>query len=298
VIPARWRELRRSDRPSVTALWVTFGRALELRRPFDQRIVSDEYAPVFLPSRARRLAERLPTGGGARSWLERNAAAGLGTYVLCRHAYLDRQLLRALDAGVEQVVILGAGYDARAYRFAEHIWDRAVFEVDLPPLSRAKAELVASRPDVFGPPRVHRVEVDFQTDSLDERLRAGGLRAGAPTVVVWEGVAPYLPPQAVTATLDTLAGLCGPGSRLGMDLWDGGGPGVPGALRRAVAQSFRLVGEPVRSGLPVDDARRLLAAHGWDVDDVADAGVLTERYATDGRISERSLYVLSAARSA
>ena len=62
------------------------------------------------------------------------------------------------------------GYDSRAYRFADQLAGRPVFEVDLPPLSRRKAEIVAAHPEQFGHTAIRRVEIDFQTQSLADEL--------------------------------------------------------------------------------------------------------------------------------
>ena len=227
-------------------------------------------------------------------------AERLSAYALCRHRFIDEALLASLasaDGGATQVVILGAGYDARAYRFAAQIGARPVYEVDLAPLSRRKAAIVAAHPDRFGHASVHRVEVDFRTESLERRLRGSGLLPGEPTFVAWEGVTPYLSRAAVVATLATLAGLCGEGSVLAMDFWEGAdGAGLLAPLRRVGARAIGLVGEPVTFGLPLVGARALLDEHGWQVAEVNDATELARRFATDDRPVERSLYVLAAQR--
>jgi len=290
------RVLHRSDRPSATALGVTVWRALEASRPAGERIVDDPYAAAFLP---RSLQAALPGLLRARPLLdlpERNALTGLGAYVLCRHGFVDEHLLAALRDGVEQVVVLGAGYDSRAYRFADALAGRPVFEVDLPALSRRKARLVAARPEVFGPAAVRSVETDFRADSLAARLAAAGFRAGRPTFVAWEGVVPYLSRAAVEATLTDLRGLLGRGSTLALDLWDGGGSDALAPLRRFGAWTLSLVGEPVTFAVLPPVASQLLASYGLDVIDLAEAAELTARYATAGRVAAASLYLVAASR--
>ena len=226
---------------------------------------------------------------------ERLDVAGVATHVLCRHAFIDEHLLAALGEGAEQVVVLGAGYDSRAYRLAPELGERPVFEVDLPPLSRAKAALVAKRPDLFGHATVRRVEIDFRTQSLPDRLQDKGFVMGRPTFVVWEGVAPYLTPEAVDGTLAALRECCGPGSTLALDLWDGvGGTGPLAPVRRFAAFSLAWIGEPIAFGLRSSDAPAFFADRGWDVSDLATAADLTARYASDGRRSDSSLYALAA----
>ncbi len=291
------RELHLSDRPSATAQLVAVWRALELDRPPQRRIVSDDYAPAFLDTRGRTMLRALRLGEPVFHAAERHELAGISAHVLCRHAFIDEHLLTALDDGAEQVVILGAGYDSRAYRFARQLAGRPVFEVDLPPLSRHKAAIVAARPELFGHTAVHRVEIDFRTQTLPDRLAGAGFSTGARTMIVWEGVLPYLDRTAVVDTLGTLAQLCGAGSVLTGDLWDGvGGSGRYAGLRRLAARALSWVGEPVAFGLAPAQARAFFAEQGWTVHDLVESGELAGRYSTDGRPCEKSVYVLAARR--
>jgi len=288
-------DLHTSNRPSLTAQAVTLYRALEMRRPAPDRIVSDQYAQVFLNPALRAASTGLGLALPAIDVVERNGTTGLATYVLCRHRFIDDHLSAALDDGVEQVIILGAGYDSRAYRFADQLDGRPVFEVDLPPLSRRKAEIVASHPEHFGHASIHRVEIDFRTQSLADQLGGAGFVAGRPSFVVWEGVAPYLSADAVSATLAALGSLCGEGSVLAMDMWDGaGGSGPLAGLRRLGALSIALVGEPVTFGVQPDAIGGVLGPHGFTVADLAESAEMTARYATLGRRAPQSVYVLAA----
>jgi methyltransferase (TIGR00027 family) len=294
-VPLLPRELHRSDRPSTTAQWTTLGRALELSRPPAQRIVSDDYAPWFLSSASVAVLRGLQTAGPLVRLGERVEVAGLATFALCRHRFMDEHMAEALDAGAQQVLVLGAGYDSRAWRFAFPLDGRPVYEVDLPPISRRKAEVVEAHPEVFGHTSVRRVEIDFRVDALADRLAAEGFAPGLPTYVVWEGVTPYLTSDAVGATLETLATVCGRGSRIALDLWRGAGVKRPlDGVRALASQAFRLIGEPVTFGVPPERADGLLGAHGFTVVDLVQADELAARYATDHRPVERAIYVLAA----
>jgi methyltransferase (TIGR00027 family) len=224
---------------------------------------------------------------------ERFELAGLATSGLCRHRFIDEHLLTALGH-VEQVLILGAGYDSRAYRLADAIDGRPVYEVDLAPLSRRKAAIVAARPDIFGHAAIRRVEIDFRTQSLAGQLGSHGYAAGLPTFVVWEGVSMYLSSEAVHETLAALRTVCGAGSVVAMDFWQqvAGVGGYP--FRLAAERAMRFIGEPVT--FPVDAARvsDVLAPHGFEIVDLAEAATLTARYATGGRTCDRGMYVVAA----
>jgi methyltransferase (TIGR00027 family) len=294
-IPLLPSELHTTERPSITAQWTAVVRALELDRPASERIVSDEFAPVFLSAAFRGVLESLRLGSPLVRLAERHELAGVSAFVLLRHRFIDEQLQAALADGAEQVVVLGAGYDSRAYRFADELRGRPVHEVDLPPLSRRKAAIVADHPDLFAANTIRRVEIDFRTESLADRLLDSGFTVGVRTFVIWEGVSMYLTRLAVSATLGTLREICAARSRLAMDFWyepDGAHP--YDQVRRAAAQALRVLGEPVTFGLAPDAAPGFLDRHGFTAVDVAQAGELVARYATGGRPSEKSLYAVAA----
>jgi methyltransferase (TIGR00027 family) len=294
-VPAR-RELHTSERPSSTAQWTTLGRSLELARSDDDRIVTDVYAPVFLTPASRAVLTPLRAAGPVVRRAERLPLAGLAASALCRHRFIDDHLQQAAP-DADQVLVLGAGYDSRAYRFAADLDGRSVFEVDLPPLSRRKAEIVASYPGLFGHASVVRVEIDFRVDSLAQRLLDAGFARQARTFVVWEGVSMYLTRDAVRATLDALAQLCGPGSTVVMDFWQhAGGYGAYGQLRRLGERSVRLIGEPLEFLIDRTKVPALFAAHDFGVADLADAADMTRRYATAGRRCDAGMYVVAARR--
>lgn len=287
-------DLHLSRRPSATAQWTTLTRALELDRPVAQRIVSDQYAPLFLTGGYRQVLAGLRAGRPILRAAQRSELTGVAAHALCRHRFIDDHLLGELAAGAEQLLVLGAGYDSRAYRFAAELTGRPVFEVDLAPTSQRKAKIVAAHPETFPAVRVNRVVIDFRTDSLADALLAAGFSVGVRTVVIWEGVVMYLDDDAVRATLRTLRQLCGAGSTLAMDCWYELRGGVLDDVRRLGAKAIGLIGEPVTFSLAPDEAPVLLREAGFDVEKLLDWRELAQRYATDGRHCEPSLYVLAA----
>lgn len=266
------------SRPSQTAEAVCYMRAVEHARPAAVRILDDPYAATFLGPLTRAAVGLGP--------LSRSAVfPGLTTYIVCRHRMIDDALLAALQRSedrIEQVVVLGAGYDARAWRFAEVLAGRPVFEVDFPATQDRKERLLRGRdlPVVD----VRRVPIDFQTDALDAVLAKAGFVPGRPTFFVWEGVSMYLRRAAVVGTLTALHALGGTGSVLAMDVWfllDD--PGLAATFHRAAASALSLIGEPITFSLSPEEAPHFLARHGWETTDVADPAELARRYIRDGR---------------
>lgn len=285
------------ERASQTAEYTCFQRAQEHRRPPESRIVDDPYAARFLPGEWRaqlRVPRRMHD-------LTERLVDGVGTFCLARHRALDELLLSSLREGavaglpVVQVLILGAGYDTRAWRFAEALGDRPLFEVDHPATAARKADLLELVGDDL--PAVERrpVRVDFTRERFEERLLEAGFQPRRLTCVIWEGVSMYLPEEAVRDTLRRLVALCAPGSRLGMDFWfPPDAPGLRGLWHRVSPRLLGLVGEPILFGLDPAEVGPFLAAQGVRLDGLLDAEVLGREYVPGERPVLPSAYVVTA----
>jgi len=124
-------------------------------------------------------------------------------FVVARERYIDDYLQSCIDGGLEQLVILGAGYDSRAYRF-EGLKRAKVFEVDHPATQRVK---VVKLKEALGelPENVVFVPVDFTKETLERRLYACGYDNRLKTLFIWQGVTAYLTPEAVDNVLAFVA---------------------------------------------------------------------------------------------
>ena len=101
---------------------------------------------------------------------------------------------RAIERGVEQIVILGAGYDCRAHRMPE-LRGLRVFELDRADTQNKKRHRLRAQPNMRDD--VHYVAVDFGVDDFIERLTASSWTARAPSLFIWEGVTNYLDEASV-----------------------------------------------------------------------------------------------------
>lgn len=277
--------------PSLTAEFVCLFRAREARRDPQTRILDDDKAEALLSPATAALA-RAP--GSVVDAALNGMDPGLPTTIVCRHRFLDDHLVEALArtgaARVEQVIILGAGLDARALRFADALAGRVVFEIDFPAtLERKKKQLAPFLPL----PWLEQVGCDFAAESfVDALARSPRFVKGAVTVVLWEGVTMYLERVAVRRTLDDLRTLCGPGSLLGLDFWflvDG--RDLASRARRLLPHVLGFIGEPMLFSLHPDDAAPFLQSAGWSVVDAADPAGLATRYVKDGRALAPSFHV-------
>jgi methyltransferase (TIGR00027 family) len=269
-------------------------RALEQLKPEAARIVDDPWAHLFL-SRASRAALRAWSGSLTGRALRRLGPDGTA-WVPLRHRFIDDHLVAALDAGASQVVLLGAGYDTRAYRHAERLAGRPVYEVDLPPLRPAKADVVAKHADELPDANVVRVEIDFERQELDDALLAAGFERGARTFLTWEGVPMYLTRAAVKATLAAVHRVSGPGTVLAHDMWTvDDDPGLLGTARRLAPSALSFIGEPVTFCIHPEEVGCFLEHNGFRTLEVAQGADLVERYAPGSRaVVDPSMYVLAA----
>jgi methyltransferase (TIGR00027 family) len=123
---------------------------------------------------------------------------GARSSAVARTKFIDDAIEASLDAHFEQLVILGGGFDCRAYRLP--ILRRvSVFEVDHPDTQAAKRAILESISAV--PENVRFVSIDFNEQKLDSVMTAAGYREALRTFFLWEGVTNYLTGAAVDATL-------------------------------------------------------------------------------------------------
>jgi methyltransferase (TIGR00027 family) len=194
-----------------TAYSIAHVRALEAERPAGARLFDDPYAAIF-DAAGGHAAE------GTRRFLELPFFAD---GVRLRTRGIDDFVREGLAAGLEQVVLLGAGFDARGLRMPEIVAHGAiVYEVDFArQLETKRAHLAAA--GVPLPGRVKHVACDFAATDFEDALAVGlvahGFRTGAGALFVWEGVIAYIGTEAIARSLRFMVRAGGPGSRLVFD---------------------------------------------------------------------------------
>lgn len=139
-------------------------------------------------------------------WLRQEGMRRTRMLLALRSRFAEEELLRAVEGGTRQYVILGAGLDSFAYRRPEWAAALTVYEVDHPATQRWKQERLAEA-DIAVPENVRFVPLDFNEHSLADELAAAGFRRDAPACFSWLGVTYYLPRESVMGTLQYIAGL-------------------------------------------------------------------------------------------
>jgi methyltransferase (TIGR00027 family) len=264
--------------PSITAGMVAAHRAIETRKPADRRICFDPFAEQFISPRMTPIGESwLP--GWLALWIYERILPGFHTYFGVRTRHLDEQLRACIENGIEQLVLLGAGYDSRAYRFQDLKTHVRVFEVDHPATQRVKLAVVDR---VFGgrPPHVRYVEIEFDRQTLEERLTDAGYEGMLKTLFIWEGVSYYLTAEAVDQTLAFVAQHSRPGSSI---LFDYTSPDVVAGrthLREGHAwrSAVQRIGEPLLFGIEEASIETYLRQRGYRIIESAARDMLQSRY--------------------
>ncbi len=189
-----------------TAFSIAAVRAAEGALPPGERLFEDPYAACFEPF-GRHAIE------ATARYLELPFFA---VGIRLRTRFLDDEVRAALGEGCRQLVLLGAGFDARGLRLPEIAATHTqVFEVDTgEQLARKREALTAAA--VVVPPHVRSVPFAFDAQDLERELPgalvAAGFVLGARTVFVWEGVIGYIDRAAIDASLRCMAAVSGAGS--------------------------------------------------------------------------------------
>lgn len=230
------------EQASITAAGAAFCRYVESLRPDDDRICYDPYAVHFLSQDTLELIRRPDALKTALEMVD-CAVPGYVCTVNARVRYFDDLVKKSLGEGVEQLVILGAGYDTRAYRI-EGLKNIKVFEVDHPGTQNVKITKVK---EIFGslPGHVVYVPVDIETEKLAQKLTDGGYDRSKKTLFVMEGLLCYLSPEAVDETLSFIAGNSCKGSAIVFDLYSGW-VFEDGEVGKIIRDNAAQRGEPLR----------------------------------------------------
>ena len=142
----------------------------------------------------------------------------LMTMMSHRSDFFDRSINEALtrtENPIEQLVILGAGWDTRCYDLPKEL-SLNCFEVDMAPTLNAKKQAVEKAEIPHD--HVTFVETDFNQETWMDTLLTSGFDPNKTTYILWEGVTMYLTDEAVNSTLALFSTLP-QGSVIGADFF-------------------------------------------------------------------------------
>ncbi len=263
----------RDGTPSRTAAWVAMLRGVAPLLPREARLVDDPYglrlSGGFLAAiegaavdAARRHPMAAPFLSSVAIGFDLSGVLGMQL----RTRALDEALLDFVRASGRQVVLLGAGYDARALRFARELRGVSVFEVDHPATQARKKRRVA---EVGTPPAELRyVAWDFERQpvgGLPDRLAELGHDRSVRTLTIWEGVATYLTEGAVDAAVRAVRALSAPGSTFALTYVERDALQRPRRGDRLWRRLIAAAGEPFRSGFTPSELPGWLRERGFSL---------------------------------
>ena len=131
--------------------------------------------------------------------------------VVLRAVFGEEQIEQAMAAGIDQYVILGAGYDTFAMRRPDLLDSLTIYELDQAATQLEKFRRMA-KGGIPKPRNTHYIAADLSKEDLFEVLVNAGLDPARPAVFSWFGVTYYLTPDAVTKTLKTISNRMAAGS--------------------------------------------------------------------------------------
>jgi methyltransferase (TIGR00027 family) len=200
------------DQSSLTAEYMALFRAIESSRSARSRLFLDPFAPMFLRQWRAGLYGfgRFAPGRWLVEHLLDRSAPGARAAGIARTRWIDDETEQALRT-CGQLVLLGAGFDTRAYRLAGACQAHS-FEIDHPETSRAKQAALRLGLGSL-PEQVRFVGIDFNRQSIAEVLDRAGFDRTKPACFIWEGVTNYLRAEAVDGVLNQI-GKASPGSVL------------------------------------------------------------------------------------
>ena len=181
-----------------TAQGVAKQRLIETIAGPEKSVINDPYADKFVIGSGviKLMGHRLNV------WLSSKLAPGFHEHLISRTRFIDDLIEKSAKEGVQQYVILGAGYDSRANRLNLPP-SLKIFEVDQPEVSDIKLSKLPK--DLPNLENITYVNVDFSYQSLSEQLLTAGFDQTKSTIITLEGVSQYITKEAVSSTIQELS---------------------------------------------------------------------------------------------
>jgi methyltransferase (TIGR00027 family) len=246
------------NEPSRTALMVARQRAAHqlldhgsiLYDPFATAILREDEGEVL------RFANKHPLASIGR------------LFTAARSRIAEDALSTAVERGVRQIVILGAGLDTFALRNPHGTRQIRIYEVDHPATQAWKRQSLTEA-QITVPPWLTFVPVDFEQDEVGDELVAAGFQPNSPAFFIWLGVVPYLTEEAIGRTLDYISSV--QGSEVVFDYME-----PPEAfseelrqMEKARAEQLEKLGERSDSRFEAAGIAALLRSHGlYAIEDI------------------------------
>jgi methyltransferase (TIGR00027 family) len=196
---------------------------------------------------------------------------GFAWLMLVRTRFIDERMERAVRSGATQLVILGAGFDTRAYRFRELLKDAVVIEIDYGATQEYKKRRVE---EALGgaPANLVYAPIDFARESLGEVLRRAGFQPGRKTYYICEGLSMYVPEDGMMETLRSIAVESAEGSALPLEYLNQGALELLRKYPSGMIKNAFDWGEPFVFGVPDGQDREFFLRAGLELGETLKIG--------------------------
>jgi methyltransferase (TIGR00027 family) len=264
---------------SRTAQWTCVSRAASAFES-DRHYRTDDHIALLLVPTFLRLLLHVPLF--RRFYSQIIAPKGIYEYTIARTKYIDAVFKQAFAQGFDQILIFGAGFDTRALRFQTEGGDTRIFELDVPITQQAKLGQYQRR-GLSIPANVTFIAIDFDRESLSERLEEAGYRRGGRGLLVLEGLLMYLQPESVDETFTLIEEFAGEGSEVVFDYVRASVLRHEGMYygEREIVKTVAGAGEEWSLGIKEGALERFLKKYGLRAREHKDAQDLERMYFTD-----------------
>ncbi len=204
---------RIENKTSRTAEFTCMIRAGSFYEKRSQYKCDDYIAPTLLPNFFSTI---IKIGFLRKLFIGRLYPKGMYEYVIARTKFIDEIFKNSLINGTEQILIFGAGFDSRGIRFNDMNKKTKIFELDAPVTQEAKINQLKKR-GVKINSNIIFVPIDFNKESIEERLQESGFKTDKKTLFILEGLTMYLNPEAMDNTFKVIHKISGNDSEVVFD---------------------------------------------------------------------------------
>jgi len=194
------RAKRIENEISGTAKMTCFTRAVSYYEKESYYRSNDYIAPKLVPLLLTSLLKLNPI---RRLYNNKISPKGIYEYTIARTKFFDSVFYKAVQNKYEQILIFGAGFDSRGLRFLSNDSVSKVFELDMPIIQSNKIEQLKKR-KIMIPPDIIFIPMDFNKESLTDRLLDYGFKKNKKNLFLLEGLLMYLTEQAVNSTFQII----------------------------------------------------------------------------------------------
>jgi methyltransferase (TIGR00027 family) len=240
---------------------------------------SDDFISFIIMNSLIKLLIRFPM---IRSHMIKSFPAGMYEYIIARTKYIDEAVKKALGDGTEQILILGAGFDSRGIRFHNVAENAKIFELDAFATQDAKINRYKEK-GIGIPLNLVFIPIDFDKQSISERLSECGFKKGEKCLIIMEGLTMYLQPESIDSLFNVIRDFTGKGSSMVFDfiyasvlkhenLYQG---------EKELVASVSKSGENFCFGLEKENVSEFLSKYNFMISDISDSTAQEERYFRD-----------------